>query len=214
MERCLATGRKRDHGDLANKILGLGNLIQTEKLSYKGFQKNIFCSAKVRASGMFVSLLTRKAESAGGMVVELNTRTLKMSQYDHISELCVKKPLSQRWHDLGAKGSTLLQRGCYSAFLAKNAIGEFGFCQNQHNSPRLVMSWAAAEPLLRRVGLCVEQSESGTGLRVPTVAIPSDRIARHRRLVRGHVQNVVTQSAMAGREAGNPSQSAFRTPGL
>ena len=207
LERCLAAARKRDHGELANKILGLGNLIQTEKLSYRGFQKNYGRSAKVRASGMFISLLTRKAGSAGGKLVELNTRVLKMSQYDHITEVCTKKPLSQRWHDLGGKG-LLVQRDCYSAFLAKNAI------ENQHSSPQLVKSWAVAEPLLRRAGLCEEQPESGTRLRVPTVAIPSDLVARRRRLVRGYVQNDVAQSARVGRESGNPTESAFRTPGL
>ena len=62
LERCLAAARKRDHGELVNKILGLGNCIQIEKLSYKGLQKNFGRSAKVRASGMFVSLLTRKSK--------------------------------------------------------------------------------------------------------------------------------------------------------
>jgi hypothetical protein len=73
---CLAAARKRDHGELANKVLGLGNLVQIEKVSYKGLQKNFGRSAKVRASGMFVSLLTleRKGGNAvnkplGGMVV-------------------------------------------------------------------------------------------------------------------------------------------------
>ena len=152
---------------------------------------------------MFVSLLTRKAESAGGKVVELNTLALKMSQYDHITELCTKKPLSQRWHTLGAS-STLVQRDCYSAFLAKHLI------ENQHKSSQLHEGWATAEPLLRRAGLCVEQSESGTRLRVPTLVIPSDRIARQRRFVRGHAWNVVAEK----REPKNPTQSAFRTPGL
>ena len=201
LERRLAAGRKRDHGELANKILSLGNVIQTEKLSYKSFQKNFGRSAKVRASGMFVSLLIRKAESAGGKVVELNTRKLKMSQFDHTTGVYTKKALSQRWHQLGAS-STLVQRDCYSAFLAKNAI------ENQHKPSQLEESWATAEPLLRRAGLCVEKSESGVRLRVPTVAIPSDRIARQRRFVQGHVQNVVA----LGRESGNPLQSAFRTP--
>ena len=206
LERKLAAARKRDHGELANKILGLGNLIQTEKLSYKGFQKNFGRSAKVRASGMFVSTLIRKAESAGGKVVELNTQRLKMSQYDHQSGVCTKKPLSQRWHALGGSG-LLVQRDCYSAFLAKNVT------ENQHKSSLLAESWAAAEPLLRRAGLCVEKSESGTRLRVPTVAIPSDRIARQRRLVRGHARDVVADSSRMKREPENPSQSAFRTPG-
>ena len=201
LERCLAAGRKRDHGELANKILGLGNQIQTEKLSYKGFQKNFGRSAKVRASGMFVSTLIRKAESAGGRVVELNTQKLKMSQYDHQTGVCTKKPLLQRWHDLGNTG-VLVQRDCYSAFLAKNAI------ENQHKPSQLEESWAAAKPLLRRAGLCVEQSESGTRLRVPTVAIPSDRIARQRWFVRGHGRDVVVER----REPEGPVYARFQNP--
>lgn len=201
LERCLSAARKRDHGELANKILGLGNVIQTEKLSYKGWQKNFGRSAKVRASGMFVSLLIRKAESAGGKVVELNTRALKMSQYDHITQTCTKKPLSKRWHDLGGE-SEVVQRDCYSAFLAKNATG------NQHNPSQLQKSWAAAKPLLRRVGLCKEQSTSGKASVVPTVAIPSERIARQRRFVRGHARDVV----VARREPEVPANVCLQNP--
>lgn len=208
LERCLAGARERDHGELANKILGLGNLVQIEKLSYKGLQKNFGRSAKVRASGMFVSLLTRKAESAGGKVVELNTWTLKMSQYDHQTGVCTKKPLSQRWHTLG-KSNTLVQRDCYSAFLAKNVI------ENQHKPSQLREDWAAAEPLLRRAGLCLEQSKSGERNRSPTVEfkpLPSDQIARRRRFVRSHARDAVAGAARSLREPANASQSAFRTP--
>ena len=201
LERKLAAGRKRDHGELVNKILGLGNLIQTEKLSYKGWQKNFGRSAKVRASGAFVSLLIRKAESAGGKVVELNTRTLKMSQYDHISQTCTKKPLSQRWHDLAGSGE-VVQRDCYSAFLAKNVI------ENQHNPSQLENSWAAVKPLLQRVGLCEEKSASGKASVVPTVVIPLERIARQRRFVRGLSQDVVA----AMRESGYPANACLQNP--
>jgi len=210
LERCLAAARKRDHGELANKIVGLGNRLQIEKLSYKGFQKNYGRSAKVRASGMFVQLLTRKAESAGGRVVELNTCKLKMSQYDHITEVCRKKPLKQRWHTLG-ESNTLVQRDCYSAFLAKNVLG------NQHKPPQLREDWATAELLLRRAGLCIEQSGSGERKRSPTVGfhpLPSDRIARQRRFVRGHARDVVAATARSLREPANPSQSASKTPWL
>lgn len=201
LERTLAAGRKRDHGELVNKILGLGNLIQTEKLSYKGWQKNFGRSAKARASGMFVSLLIRKAESAGGKVVELNTRTLKMSQYDHITQTCTKKPLSKRWHDLADSGE-VVQRDCYSAFLAKNVT------ENQHNPSRLEISWAAAKPLLRRVGLCKEQSASGKAFVVPTAAIPSEQIARLRKFVRSHGRDVVA----AMREPGYPANACLQNP--
>jgi putative transposase len=47
--------------------------------------------------------------------VELNTWTLKMSQFDHITEVSTEKPLSQRRHALG-ESSALVQRDCYSAF--------------------------------------------------------------------------------------------------
>lgn len=210
LERRLAAARKRDHGELANKILGLGNRVQIEKISYKGFQKNFGRSAKVRASGMFVSLLTRRAESAGGKVVELNTCKLKMSQYDHQTGVCTKKPLSRRWHTLG-ESTTLVQRDCYSAFLAKNVVIQGK--ENQHKPSQLREDWATAEPLLRRAGLCVEQSGSGERLRAPTVEfkpLPSDRIARRRVFVRGHARDVVVER----REPANPSQSAFRTPWL
>jgi hypothetical protein len=209
LERCLAAARKRDHGELANKVLGLGNRIQIEKLSYKALQKSFGRSAKVRAPGMFVSMLTRKAGSAGGCVVELNTRALKMSQYDHITGICTKKPLAQRWHTLG-DSNTLVQRDCYSAFLAKNVI------ENQHMPPHLREEWATAEPLLRRAGLCVEQSGSGERLRAPTVEfkpLPSDRIARRRRFVRGHARDAVAQPSRK-REPASPEQSASRTPWL
>ena len=205
LERCLAAARKRDHGQLVNQILGLGHCIQIEQLSYKGLQKNFGRSAKVRASGMFVQLLSRKAESAGAKVVELNTRMLKMSQYDHTSGVCTKKPLSQRWHRLGDT-PTLVQRDCYSAFLARNVVVEGQ--ENQHKPSRLQESWATTEPLLRRAGLCTEQSASGRASVFPMVAIPSERIARRRRLVRGHTRDVVA----ARPEPGNPSQAAFRTP--
>ncbi len=201
LERRLSAARKRDHGELANKIVGLGVLIQTEKLSYKGWQKNFGRSAKVRAAGMFVSKLIRKAESAGGKVVELNTRQLKMSQYDHITRTCTKKPLSQRWHLLGA-GEEWVQRDCYSAFLAKNVTN------NMHNPSQLENSWAAAKPLLRRVGLCTTQFGSGARLRAPAVAIPSDRIARQRRFVRGLSQDVVVER----REPGNPTNACLQNP--
>lgn len=170
-ERKLAAGRKRDHGELVNKILAQGNIIKTETISHKGFQKNFGRSAKVRASGLFFSHLKHKAESAGGQVIKLNTNELAMSQYDHVSDSRTKKPLSQRHHNLG-DGICFVQRDIYSAFLALNASGK------THNPHQLQQSWSAVEPLLRRMGLCVEQSASGKAPRFPTVLLPSERIVR------------------------------------
>ncbi len=187
IERRLAAARKRDHGELANVVLGLGNVIQTESLSYRSFQRNFGRSSKTRGPGMFIQHLKRKAESAGGTVVELNTRTLRMSQYDHVTGQCVKKPLNQRWHRLGDTRAWV-QRDIYSAFLARNV--EAGV----HNPTRLKADWAAQEPVLRRAGLCVNESASGRPPAVPTVAVPSERIARRKRLERGLGPDAVAQA--------------------
>lgn len=172
-ERKLAAGRKRDHGQLVNKTLAQGNIIKAEKVSHKSFQKCFGRSAKVRASGMFFSHLTRKAEIAGGEVVLLDTWALAMSQFDHVSDSRTKKPLSQRHHNL-ADGKSCVQRDLYSAFLAFNASGK------SHDPHQLNISWSAVEPLLRRMGLCVDQSASGKAPRFPTVSLPSEQIVRRK----------------------------------
>lgn len=186
LERKLAAARKRDHGTLTNKILALGNIIKREKVSHKSFQKNFGRSAKVKASGMFNAELNRKAESAGGAVIELNTWQLKMSQYDHVLDTFIKKPLSQRHHNLG-DGISCVQRDMYSAFLACHAQGK------KHNPIHLAKAWTAAEPLLRRMGLCVNQSANGKASRFPTVLLPSERIVRQSALGTG--QGVKHQNA-------------------
>ena len=89
------------HGELANQILGMGDVIQSETLSYIAFQKSFGKSVKAMAPGMFVEQLRRKAESAGGKLIYFHTWSLKMSQYDHTAQTCTKKPPSQRWHVMG-----------------------------------------------------------------------------------------------------------------
>lgn len=188
IERKLAAARKRDHGQLANKIIALGNVVQTEKLSYKSFQRNFGRSVKVRAPGAFIQLLSRKAESAGGRLVELDTWRLKMSQYDHATETCTKKPLKQRWHRVGG-GDVLAQRDAYSAWLARHVS------DGQHNPRWLEESWPAAEALLRRAGLCIQKPVSGKDPSEPTVALPSEPVARQRRLAQSLNQDDVGHSA-------------------
>lgn len=199
VERKLAATRKKCHGTLVNQILGLGNVIKTEKLSYVAFQKCYGRSVKVRAPGAFVSLLKRRAENAGGKLIELPTWRLRMSQFDHVSGIYAKKPLSQRWHRLN-DGPVLVQRDIYSAFLAQQV--EAG----AHNPSRLSASWAATESSLRRAGLCVDQSASGALPSVPTVAVPSERIARQRSWPSGLSRDAVA----AMREPERPGNAAIQ----
>lgn len=149
----MATRRKRDHGRLCNAILAQGNVVQGESLSYKAFQSAFGCSVKVRAPGALINQLARKAESAGGRFVQLPARRLKLSQFDHPTSSCTKKPLKQRWHVLG-DGSGVVQRDLYSAFLAQQ-VRPAAARNDAHPSQvfgDIAGAWAAANSLLRRTG--------------------------------------------------------------
>ena len=94
----------------------MGTRIQTENVSYKGWQKRYGRSINMRAPSMFMNSLKIKAENAGGYLFEFPTQTTKLSQVCHICEQTVKKRLSKRWHICcGIR----MQRDLYSAFLAK-----------------------------------------------------------------------------------------------
>ncbi|MDO3377172.1 hypothetical protein [Geoalkalibacter halelectricus] len=201
-ERRLASERKRSHGELANAILSHGTVVQSEALSCRAFQRRFGRSVKVKAPGLFLQILRRKAESAGGEVRDLNTRTLKMSQYDHPTGQYRKKPLSERWHLLGDE-SAIVQRDIYSAFLARCVI------DNRHHPSHIREMWAAAEPLLRQARWCRPQPASGKAKALPTVK-PSERVACRRKPAIDHSPDAVA----ATREPGNPDGSAFRTPYL
>lgn len=201
VERKLAAERKRAHGELANQILGLGNIIQSETLSYIAFQKNYGKSVKVRAPGMFVEQLRRKAESAGGGLVDLHTWALKMSQYDHITQLCTKKPLSQRWHVLG-DGSGVVQRDIYSAFLARCVMS------NSHHPSHIEVMWAAQKPVLMQTGWLRSEPAKIEPSGKITVFAPSERVVCKRGLAIGHGRDAV----VARREPGDPDGFALRTP--
>lgn len=110
-----AAYRKTQHGKLVNEILRTGDHIKTEKLSYKAFQRLFGSSVGLRAPGMFVELLKRKAENAGGKVEEVSTYKTKLSQACHCGNF-EKKPLSQRWHKCSC--GVEAQRDLYSAYLA------------------------------------------------------------------------------------------------
>jgi transposase len=155
-DRKLQARRKSEHGQLVNQLLTEANVWQLEKLSYKAFQKMYGKSVSYRAPGAFVQLLKRKAESAGGKVVELNTWKLKMSQYDHCTETYTKKPLSLRWHTLG-DGSGEIQRDVYSALLACCTDGKL------HKRSSIKLRLAAHEHVLRRTGLWRASESASAG---------------------------------------------------
>ena len=153
LQRVLAETRKRAHGTLANEILKLGTDIKTEKLSYRAFQKLYGKSISRRAPGMFISMLRRKAENAGGKVTEFSTRSTKLSETCHCGEVA-KKPLSHRWHDCNCGVNT--QRDLYSAYLAKYVF------ENVLDTRQAAAAWPGANLLLERAVLRV-QFEAANG---------------------------------------------------
>jgi transposase len=158
-ERRLAADRKRAHGELANRILAQGNQIRTEKLSFRAFQRCFGRSAKVRAPGTFIAALRRKAEAAGGELVEFSAYRTRLSQFDHTTGTYVKKPLSQRVHVLG-DGSGEVQRDLYSAFLARFVV------EDTLDARSAGLAFPSAKPLLRRAASS-EQHEPASGVGFP-----------------------------------------------
>ena len=147
-----ASFRKTQHGKLVNNILSIGHRIKTEKLSYKAFQKLFGKSVGLRAPGMFLSILQRKAVNAGGKVEEMNTWSTKLSQTCHCGKQ-EKKPLRMRWHECpcGVKA----QRDLYSAFLAcyvKN---------NQLQASQAQKAWEGMDIVLRTAVECIKHASSG-----------------------------------------------------
>ena len=179
-ERVLAARRAREHGEVINKILALGAQVHAENLSYRAWQKRFGRSSKVRAVGMFMEKLHRKAERAGGGVVDLNARSLRMSQLDPLTGVYRKKELSERWHVLG-DGSGVVQRDVLSAFLARCATRVDG--QDAIHSSQIDTIWPAANLLLRRAGWMREQPASVASVEATAPKIPApERVARRRPL--------------------------------
>lgn len=152
LNRKLACYRKRLQGKMVNRVLSYGVDIKTENLSYKSWQKTFGKSVGFRAPGMFLSILCRKAEKAGGKVDEFSTHGTALSQVCHCG-LKKKKSLSMRWHK--CECGVFAQRDLYSAFLA---------CHVQESTlgtSQAYLSWPTAKPLLDHAVSRVKQSASG-----------------------------------------------------
>jgi hypothetical protein len=158
---------------------------------------------------MFVEHLRRKAESAGGALIDLHTWSLKLAQYDHVTQTYTKKPLSQRWHALG-DGSGVVQRDIYSAFLARCVLS------NTHHPSHIETLWAAQKPVLLQTGWLrsepakIEPSGKITVVTPPRNGgyTPSERVVCQTGLAIGHGLDAVA----ATREPVDPDGCVLRTP--
>lgn len=151
-ERKLAAHRKSLHGKKAHEIVAVGNTILLEKISYKSWQKQYGKSVSLRAPGKFIEHLRRTVASTGGTLIEVPTRTTKLSQFCHGCGACVKKPLSQRQHQC-ACGVGPVQRDLYSAFLAAYLDPD----QLNPSHAQYQRYWEGAEARLRAAWEAVNQ---------------------------------------------------------
>ena len=154
LDRKTAAQRKSIHGHEQNVTLTQGTIIKAEKIPYKSWQKIWGRSVSIRAPGMFMSGLKRKAENAGGGLYLFPTQTTRLSQVCHICGNAVKKPLSQRWHTCCGID---MQRDLYSAYLAKCVDVATGSL----DIARARLLWPGLEPVLRAAVSRVYQSASG-----------------------------------------------------
>jgi hypothetical protein len=177
-ERKLAAHRKSLHGKLVNDLVRVGNHIQVEKTSFKGWQKLYGKSVALRAPGMFVAHSKRIVAKTGGTLREVGTHKTKLSQYCHGCQTYVKKPLSQRWHHC-ACGIGPVQRDLYSAFL-------LAYLQTTDTTPSIAQQdWGGAEPRLVAAMECLKQRAkeghtvpqsfgiTGAGARRPKSPVPN-----------------------------------------
>lgn len=166
VQNTLARQRKNSQGVLSNDLMAHARSWRDDGVSVKSLQKNYGKSIGARAPGMFLDLISRKAERAGGSRIKQSARVLKTSQYDHSTCTYTKKPLSLRWHVFG-DGRGKVQRDIYSAFLARNAcqrIDEDGVIGWAHDPKVLEEAWTVLSPTLEKNGWFV-----GEGLGIEPV---------------------------------------------
>lgn len=128
--------RKRQHNELANHLLSLGDRFFVENMDWPALthrarkteisektgrykrKKRFGRSVGNRAPAALIVLLETKLRSRGiGGLVRVSTK-VRASQYNHISDDYQKKELSERWNVM--PDGRRIQRDVYSAFLLQH----------------------------------------------------------------------------------------------
>jgi hypothetical protein len=142
--------RRQDHNILANEIMSQCDTVKVETMCFKALQKRAketkisestgkFIRKKRfgkslanKAPSMFLVILKNKILARGGLYLEVDTYSLKASQYNHLNEEYCKKKLSQRWNYFEYKGDKIrIQRDLYSSYLIKNAKQDLKTIDNE-----------------------------------------------------------------------------------
>jgi len=214
--RKLSAHRRSLIGRMVNETLRMGNVFKFEKLSYRALQRMFGKSVNTRAPGKYFQELTRKAESAGGKIMEFPTR-LKVKgteTYVGLSSYCFcgehrKKSLSERWHicSCGVK----CQRDLYSAYLAC-FVEQSGQNDFELDAGLAARQWPGAEPLLQaasgripnpRVSGSAGQPREGT-----------EGVAAEEGAAKAEARDAVAPPPGGGESPGEATVVPLRTPQL
>lgn len=139
LQRQQAEIRKRQHTELANHLLSLGDRFYVEDMAWASLahrakktevsektgrikrKKRFGKSIGNKAPAMLILILKQKLISRG-LSGEIKVPTsVRASQFNHISGDYQKKPLSQRWNTM--PDGRRIQRDLYSAFLLQHING-------------------------------------------------------------------------------------------
>ena len=128
--------RKRQHNELANHLLSLGDSFYVEDMSWLSLthraketeisektgrykrKKRFGKSVANKAPAMLIEMLNQKLLSRSREGVVKVPTSVRASQYNHITDDYQKKPLSQRWNIM--PDGKRIQRDLYSAFLLQH----------------------------------------------------------------------------------------------
>lgn len=136
LQHCQAEMRKRQHIELANHLLTLGDRFYVEDMAWPSLtrraketvisektgkikrKKRFGKSIANKAPAALIGILEQKCYSLGLPGVVKVPTSLKASQYNHQSGEYTPKPLSQRWNNM--PDGERIQRDLYSAFLLQH----------------------------------------------------------------------------------------------
>ncbi len=216
--RELSAHRRSLIGKMVNKTLPMGNVFKFEKLSYRALQGMFGKSVNTRALGRYFQELTRKAESAGGKVLEFPTRVgvkgaepglrTGLSSFCHCGERR-KKTLSERWHvcSCGVK----CQWGLYSAYLARfvEQIEQNDFKLDAGLAAR---QWPGAELLLQAVSGRIPNSRVSDSAGQPREG--TEGVAAEGGTAKAEARDAVAPPFGGGESPGEVAVVPLRTPWL
>lgn len=162
LQHLQAETRKRQHTELVNHLLSLGDIFYVEDMNWAALAKRAKkteISPKTkrykrkkrfgktianRAPATVIEILKRKCASISPdnsgkqpMVIEVVPNDLKASQYNHITQKYVEKNLSERWNIM--PNDKLIQRDLYSAFLLQHCNKDAGDKNNKFQFNKLTL---------------------------------------------------------------------------